>query len=349
MSAIHSLQALMKGMIIDMAIKNDQYNQILREYDNKQFNNKFQLDKRREEAFKRIPELKELEDEIITLAASSGRSALLGDDTMLNKLKETSSKLMDKQRALLTSHGYPVNYLMPQYECNRCLDTGFIGNDKCNCFKQAIADLIYDASNIKQILDRENFKYFSYNYYSDDYIDETTGLSPLSNIRKIVALSKSFVKHFDKEHDNLLFMGNTGVGKTFLANCIAKELLDLGHTVIYLTSFRLFDILEKNKFGKNMDNAAIIANQFDYILDCDLLIIDDLGTELNNSFITSQLYLIINERLLRQKATLISTNLSLENLNTNYSERVYSRIISSYTICRIFGEDIRLHKAINNL
>ena len=339
----------MKGMIIDMAIKNDQFNQILREYDNKQFNNKFQLDKRREEVFKRIPELKELEDEIISLAASSGRSALFGDDTKLKELKKTTSRLINKQKALLTSHGYPVDYLQTHYECDKCQDTGFIGNDKCNCFKQAIADLIYDASNIRQVLERENFKHFSYDYYSDDYIDETTGLSPLSNIRKIVALSKSFIKHFNKNHDNLLFMGNTGVGKTFLANCIAKELLDLGHTVIYLTSFRLFDILEKNKFGKNIDDAPIVANQFNYILDCDLLIIDDLGTELNNSFITSQLYLIINERLLKQKATLISTNLSLENLNTNYSERVYSRIISNYTICRIFGEDIRLHKAINNL
>ena len=332
-----------------MAIKNEQYNQILREYDNKQFNNKFQLDKRRDEAFKRIPELKDLEDEMITLAASSGRSAIFGDDTKLKDLKEATSKLMDKQTLLLTNHGYPTDYLLPHYECNKCQDTGFIGNDKCNCFKQAIADLIYDASNIRQVLERENFQHFSFDYYSDDYIDETIGLSPRSNMQKTVALSKNFIKHFDKNHDNLLFMGNTGVGKTFLANCIAKELLDLGHTVIYLTSFRLFDILEKNKFGKNIDNAAIVANQFDYILDCDLLIIDDLGTELNNSFITSQLYLIINERLLRQKATLISTNLSLENLNTNYSERVYSRIISSYTICRVFGEDIRLHKAINNL
>jgi DNA replication protein DnaC len=144
-------------------------------------------------------------------------------------------------------------------------------------------------------------------------------------------------------------MGNTGVGKTYLANCIAEELLDRGNTVIYLTAFRLFDILEKNKFGKDVENTHLAANQFEYILDCDLLIIDDLGTELNNAFTSSQLYLIINERLLRQKSTIISTNLSLENLNTNYSERVYSRIISRYTICRIFGEDIRLHKAINNI
>jgi DNA replication protein DnaC len=330
-----------------MAIKNDQYNQILREFDNRRLKNKHALDQRREEVFSIIPELKQLENEMISLSAQYGRRALFGEESILEELKEEISAIKIRMTELLVSNGYPYNYLELHYHCNKCKDTGFIDNEKCNCLKQAIADLIYDASNLKVILEHENFKHFSFHYYSDDYIDETTGLSPLSNIQKVVASCKSFIRHFKDKKDNLLLMGNTGVGKTFLANCIAKELLDRGYTVIYLTSFRLFDILEKNKFGKNEDNY-IAANQFDYILDCDLLIIDDLGTELNNAFTTSQLYLIINERLLRQKSTIISTNLSLENLNTNYSERVYSRIISNYTIYRIFGEDIRLHKALNN-
>lgn len=332
-----------------MAIKNDQYNQILREFDNRQFLNKHELDKRREEVFTAIPEAKVLEEEMISLAAQSGRRALFGDEAGLSEFKEKTYEIKARLIELLASHGYPANYLELHYQCSKCKDSGFVKNEKCNCFKQAIADLIYDASNLKQILDHENFKNFSFQYYSDDLIDETTGLSPLSNMQKIVAVCKSFIRHFNNKHDNLLLMGNTGVGKTFLANCIAKDLLDRGNTVIYLTAFRLFDILEKHKFGRNQENAHIAADQFGYILDCDLLIIDDLGTELNNAFISSQLYLIINERLLRQKATIISTNLSLENLNTNYSERVYSRIISSYTICRIFGEDIRLHKAIDNI
>ena len=142
-----------------------------------------------------------------------------------------------------------------KYKCNKCKDTGFIDNEKCNCLKQAIADMIYSGSNIKSVLDRENFSTFSFKYYSDDYIDETIGLSPLSNMQKIVAGCKSFIRHFDEKHENLLFLGNTGVGKTFLANCIAKELLDRGYTVIYLTAFRLFDILEKYKFGKEVENS----------------------------------------------------------------------------------------------
>ncbi len=273
--------------------------------------------------------------------------ALFGDSSSLQGLREQSRELKNSQTELLTAHGYPADYLDMHYQCGKCKDTGYIGSEKCTCLKQAIAGLIYDDSNIRSVLAYENFKSFSFAYYSDDYIDETIGLSPLSNMQKIVAGCKSFIRHFDRNHENLLFMGNTGVGKTFLANCIAKELLDRGYTVIYLTAFRLFDILEKNKFGRDEETAYIASNQFDYILDCDLLIIDDLGTELNNSFTSSQLYLIINERLLRQKSTIISTNLSHDNINANYGERVYSRLISKYSIRRIIGQDIRLHKAVS--
>ncbi len=330
-----------------MALKNEQYNQILREYDSRRLNNKHDLDKRLKSAYQLIPQLKELEDQMISLSAESGRMALRGDDRGLKELKDRSLELKARQIELLLLHNLPADYLNMRYECSKCQDTGFIDNNKCNCLKQAIADLMYSDSNIKMILKQENFSSFSFRYYSDDYIDEATGLSPLSNMQKVVANCRSFIKHFDTKQDNLLLLGNTGVGKTFLANCIAKELLDKGYTVIYLTAFRLFDILEKYKFGKDADSTYHAANQFDYILDCDLLIIDDLGTEFYNSFTNSQLYLIINERLLRKKSTVISTNLSLSDINTNYSERVYSRIISSYSIHRIVGEDIRLHKAIN--
>jgi DNA replication protein DnaC len=330
-------------------LKNEQYNQILREYDSRRFKNKHALDKRIEEAFRLIPELRDLEDAIISLSARSGRMALHGDDSGLKELKENISVLKDRQKELLMAQGLPANYLELQYQCSKCKDTGYIGNEKCSCFKQAIADLVYSDSNIKSILVNENFSKFSFRYYSDDYIDETLGLSPLTNMQKVVAGCKNYIRHFNKNHDNLLLIGNTGVGKTFLANCIAKELLDRGYTVIYLTAFRLFDILEKNKFGKDEDSTYEAANQFDYILDCDLLIIDDLGTELNNSFTNSQLYLILNERLLRQKSTIVSTNLSLPNINSTYGERIFSRIASSYCVHRIIGEDIRLHKAVNSV
>ncbi len=332
-----------------MSLRNDQYNQILREYDNRRFQNKHDLDRRRAEAYAAVPDLKELEDEMVTLSAQSGRLAILGNPESLLELKAKSFELKARQTELLIKNGYPSDYLSLRYHCSKCKDTGFIGNEKCSCFKQAIADLIYEGSNIKSVLKNENFNTFSFGYYSDDYIDETIGLSPLSNMQRIVAGCKSFVRHFGAKHENILFQGYAGVGKTFLANCIAKELLDRGYTVIYLTAFRLFDILEKNKFSKEEDVSYSASSQFEYILDCDLLIIDDLGTELINSFTNSQIYLIINERLLKQKSTIISTNLSLDNINANYGERIYSRLIGSYSVRRIIGEDIRLHKALSSV
>jgi DNA replication protein DnaC len=244
---------------------------------------------------------------------------------------------------LLEQYGYPKDFLQPAYHCPDCKDTGYIGKEKCHCFKQAIVDIVYSQSNIKTAIAVENFSAFSYEFYSDDYVEPSIKMTPRQNIKKAVQACKHFIENFDHEYNNLLLYGNTGVGKTFLANCVAKELLDSAHTVIYLTAFQLFDILEKNKFGKNEDNFES-QNQFEYILDCDLLIVDDLGTELNNTFVSSQLYLCINERFLRRKATIISTNLSLDNINANYSERVFSRIASNYTLLKIVGDDIRLKK-----
>ena len=170
-------------------------------------------------------------------------------------------------------------------------------------------DLLYSQANVRQAIGRENFDNFSYNYYSDDYIDETVHMTPLENIHCVVAGAKKFIAEFDTAPGNLLIYGNTGVGKTFLTNCIARELIMTGHTVIYLTAFELFDILERRKFSRP-DNGedeeySEAANQFAHIRDCDLLIIDDLGTELNNAFISSQLYQCINERLLGRKAQIV--------------------------------------------
>ncbi len=330
-----------------MSLKNYQYNKILRDYDRKQLENKYNLDLRVKEAYEKIPKLKEIDNTMIATAMDNAKTLLANSDMEMpiDELKTTAKLAKAKRETLLLEHGFPKDYLDIQYQCKNCKDTGYTNNEKCHCFKQSIVSILYSQSNIRTAIKKENFTNFSFDFYPDNYIDESIGLSPRQNIERVVKQSKVFIDNFASDFQNLLIYGNTGVGKTFLSNCIARELLDRSYTVIYLTSFQLFDILEKNKFNKD-DDSQEVQNQFNFILSCDLLIIDDLGTELTNSFINTQLYLCINERYLREKSTIISTNLSLDNINDKYSERIFSRIISNYTLLKIVGADIRLAKNI---
>ena len=332
-----------------MPLKNYQYNKILREYDRRRLDCRHILEERKKAVYAEIPELNAIDNDIIEGSVKSGRAALLGDETLLSSLKERNRLLSGKKAQLLKEHGYPSDYLMPFYICPDCKDTGYISdNEKCHCFRQAIVDLIYEQSNVKTAIETENFDTFTYDYYSDEPIDGDSGNTPLQCMKRNMQSVRSFIDNFDDNFDNILLYGNTGVGKTFLSNCIAAELLKSGHTVIYLTAFQLFDILENCKFHKDEDNIEESNNKFSYILDCDLLIIDDLGTEVNNTFVSSQFYLCINERFLRRHATIISTNLSLKQIHDNYSERTYSRILSNYKLLKMTGEDIRIKKLLTS-
>lgn len=185
---------------------------------------------------------------------------------------------------------------------------------------------------------------FELDYYSSNFIDRLTGKSSLETMKNNVAVCRQFINNFDAEPGNLLFYGSTGVGKTFLSNCIARELIERAYSVIYFTVAELFEVSARNTFGK--DPEAQDVNE--YVIDCDLLIIDDLGTELANSFTNSRLFTYLNERILRQKATIISTNLSLDDIKSIYSERIFSRISSNYTMLRFVGDDIRIQKKLMN-
>jgi len=329
-----------------MGLKNFQYNKVMREYDAKQLRNRHNVEDKYKRIIEAIPSLRELDNCIAEESVAVTKLALRGDTKAIEELRQKIKELSKEKENLLVANGYPADYLTPDYDCPICKDTGYVGREKCQCFKQAIVDLLYSQSNMRAAIETENFETFSYDYYDKSYVEPTTKLTPYDNMRKVVRECVNFIKNFDNQFDNLLFYGNTGVGKTFLSNCIARELIRTSRTVIYLTSFQLFDILEKNKLKKGDDDFEI-QEQFSGILDCDLLIIDDLGTELNNSFISSQLYLVINERILSQKSTIISTNLSLDELNRQYSERIFSRITSNYKLLKIVGEDIRLKKVIS--
>ena len=327
-----------------MGLRKDQYNRILREYDDRRQQNRWELDQRILHAHQQIPELNEIDQEIASGSIECARLMLSGSPDSLAQLKLRNEKLAARKKRLLADAGFPEDYLELRYHCPDCQDTGYIDNQKCHCFKQAVVDLLYSQSGLQLSLDRENFDTFCLDYYADSYAEESTGLTPRANAERALQICHGFIRDFDTSYQNLLLYGNTGVGKTFLTNCIARELLSTSHTVIYLTAFQLFDALEKYTFQKHEDQD--IESTLDYILDCDLLIIDDLGTEMTNAFINSRLYLCLNERDLRQKSTLLSTNLSLDDLSRTYSERIFSRLTSNYIMIKMVGEDIRLQKAL---
>lgn len=327
-----------------MYLKNAQFQEILRLYDEKQARQRHLLDLRRQEIFEALPAYARLEDEITGLWAQAARAAARGGDS--SRFSDRIPSLMEQQRQLLTEAGYPADYLEMQYDCPICRDTGFTDGHKCSCFTAAATDLLYRQSSIRDVLQKENFSSFRLDYYSDQ-TDPRLGISPRDNMRAVLQVCRQFIDSFEEKGGNLLLYGDTGVGKTFLINCIAKELLDAGFSCIYFTAPQLVDIMERSAFGRREDEDDYEQDAGGYIFDCDLLIIDDLGSELNNAFVNAQLFQCINTRLTAGRSTLVSTNLRPEDLQSIYSERISSRLLSAYDVLWIFGEDIRMKLSLS--
>ena len=318
-----------------MPLTNAQHDAIMRIYDGIRTHNRHIQEQRYNEIVSLIPEY---QNEIISVSMQAAKARISGNSQDYTSLLKS---LNDQKANLLISAGKPADYLDPVYTCTQCHDTGYINSRKCSCFNKKAIDLVYHDSNLKNITDNENFDTFSYEWYDNTTPDPSNGLTPYHNMQRIVDICYKFVDNFDKEAANILFFGGTGTGKTFLSNCIARELLNTSHSVIYLTAIELFTTFQRqdfSRFGEDKDSDA------NYLSDCDLLIIDDLGTEVGNTYTNSKLFYVINERMLKKKSTIISTNLSLSEIRDSYSERIFSRITSSYTILKVFGSDIRMMK-----
>ena len=320
-----------------MSLTNSQYDAILREYDAIQLKNERLLSERKAEIADRLPAYEELTSAAASLSVSYGKKMLLNGQGNMAEYHEKMQEISRKKRELLLANGYPEDFLSPIYDCPDCKDTGFVNGEKCHCLQSRIINILYSKSNLQKVLQAENFSVLSYDYYKGE---------DLQNFKKAVENSLSFVRNFDTEYQNLLFYGSVGTGKTFLSNCIAYELLQHGYSVIYFSASGLFDLLSRQAFASN-EKEVLYKTQED-LYNCDLVIIDDLGTELTNAFTNTHLFSILNERSLRKKPVIISTNLSLEGLKERYSERIFSRVTNTFTFRKLSGSDIRMRKKFTN-
>ena len=321
-----------------MSLTNAQYNFIMKGYEQTRDRNRHLAEQRRQEVYTKLPEYGKLDESVGELSVAQAKLLLNGDDEALTRLRSSLKEISRQKKELLASAGYPSDYLEPVYTCPDCRDTGYIESEnglrqKCHCFHQQELDILYEQSHIREMIASENFSNLSYEYYQGE---------DLLRFEKCVNLCHNFVQNFKQHYHNLFFYGTVGTGKSFLSGCIAKELLDRGHSVIYFSSSGLFDTLARYSFDSKSKDA--LSGFYEDLYNCDLLIIDDLGTELTNTFVASQLFSCLNERDLRKKATIISTNLSLEELRDRYSDRVFSRITSHYDLCKLTGPDIRMCK-----
>ena len=300
------------------------------------------------------PKLVEIEDNLSKISIEATKSIIISDNEnkkkILADLKKQSNSLIKEKNNILKELTKSTDFLEPNFECKTCKDTGFIQKNgksiMCSCLKQEIYDISYNKSNMGN-LERENFNTFNIRIFSDKPDKERfkSDISPRENMNLLKEKAVNFIEKFeDPAEKNLIFTGNTGLGKTFLTNCIANEILKQGHTVLYQTAPVMLDKILDEKFGKSDSGFDLMEN----ILNVDLLIIDDLGTEKFSEIKNTELFTIINTRLLNQNhkitKTIISTNLSANELFDIYTTRIGSRIAGSYRFLRFFGDDIRVKK-----
>ena len=277
-------------------------------------------------------EVAEIDEELSKTGMLIFKTACSGGD--IAPIKERNKQLQHRRREIIISLGYPEDYTDVKYSCTDCSDSGYIDGVKtCHCLKELIIKERIAASAMGNLIEKQSFDSFSLKCY--DYDEKV-----LERMTAILAMAKNYVKNFSKRKDNLLLIGPTGTGKTHISTAIARELIHEGYDVIYDSTQNILSDFEDDKFrgGWNSENRS------DKYLECTLLIIDDLGTEMPSQFVTAALYALVNDRLLAGKAMIISTNLNTEDMTRRYNPQIASRLRGSFTRVAFLGDDIRVKK-----
>lgn len=279
----------------------------------------------------KYPEIREIDRELKQTGLLLFRAACAGED--ITPIRERNEELMAKRRDFLLSVGLPVDYTEPHYTCKKCSDSGFIDIKMCSCLRELVIKKNIYSSGMGRLIDRQSFDNFDLEWYRDN---EENYLRMQANLR----IAKGYALAFPKKRGNLLLIGTTGTGKTHISTAIAKEIIEQGYDVVYDSAQNIISDFTDDQYRRSGSEPK--AEKY---MDCDLLIIDDLGAEFSNQMTLSILYNLLNTRQNQGLATIISTNLSAKELAARYEGRIYSRIVGSdYTPLFFAGKDHRTQK-----
>ncbi len=288
-----------------------------------------------------FPELKELERALAETGQAVVKALDCGSPEEVTEyilsLKKQNLSIQADIAKLIKTAKLPENYLEPVYNCKLCNDTGVKDGKLCSCFIALMKKLSYDELCASSPLEISGFEDFTLDYYPDTF-DEKIGISPRKRMGEILEFCKGYAHDFSKNSPNLFFSGFTGLGKTHLSLSIAGVVINKGYGVVYGSAQNLFSLIEEEHFGRRLPNGMSTQTR---LLECELLIIDDLGVEFITQFTVSVLYNIVNSRLLSGRPTIINSNCTLNDLENKYTSRITSRIIGEYRQLRFFGRDIR--------
>lgn len=322
-----------------MAYNNSVYKKIYDEYSQKYLIARERAQNRERELYLLIPELKVLDKELSLVGLEIFSASLSGADykQKLAEVREKNLALQKKRAELLLAHGYPADYTDVKYECEKCSDTGFIENTMCSCMREALTLAGIENSGFASLIREQRFDNFSLDYYEGN-----------PKFYERMKQNFDYLKRYTEEFDpikspSILLMGSTGLGKTHLSSAVARGAIERGSDVFYTGAIDLFSTFEIERFKSYSNEPNELIERY---FECDLLIIDDLGTEMINQFSVSTLYNLVNDRLSRKKPTIVSTNLTNDEIKKKYTDRITSRLFGEYLVLPFMGTDVRAQKLI---
>ena len=318
------------------------FKRIREDYESRQFAAQAEADARRDELYREIPSLREIDSRLSSFGLRIMEAALNGGDTdaAIAMLHAENDAIVRERAKILHEHGYPADYTMPQYECATCADTGYVGIRMCSCMRHRLIEASLEASGLGNLMKEQSFDNFSLDFYRANPKEYQIMSRNYNAIRQYAeGFSMAEGKSSPK---SLLFVGGTGLGKTHLSTAVARTVIERGYDVYYNSAVGMISDFEFRRFGAGL--AQTDGDDTARYTECDLLIIDDLGTEVVNQFTVSCLYHVINTRINMGKPTVISTNLTSADIRKIYNDRIASRLLAEFVVLPFYGTDVRRQK-----